>query len=553
MAKYKNVDQTQIKNVVTYIRVSSSDQIENFSLETQQEDLMKLITYKGYNLVEKFKDPGVSGKNIIKRPDFQRMIEFIKERANTPEKIDCILVWKLSRFSRNSLDLMNSLKILEELDCHLMADKDSLNTFNEMGRTIIKLLGIFAELERDNIANNVKAGMKTGALQGHWMGGSPPYGYKTVPKTDNKASTLAIHEEEAQIVQQIFTMYAEGKGYAQIAKFLNLNQKVTTRKGSLWTFATIQHMLDNPVYIGQIRYGSFTDWNKNGRKGLTNPEDVIKTKGLHESIISEKVWSQVRAIRQERGKKSEHVRETKHLLSGLILCPTCGTPMVANNINRKNKDGSVKTNRYYQCGRYNNSKSCKPNLVLKDAIDSQVKNEFYRFIQNPKLAEIVSEKLNQNIDTSEFELNIEKGSKEIRKLTSRIEKAYDLLIDNEADQSLSDEMLKKRIQDMQEQITELQDDIDINAGKIDLIQNEKQIVSGIVQSLQALTDVFDEISLERQKSLLKYFIKSIHVFDDEDINRRSKLKSINLRFSKEDLGRLDLDEQKSVWFTCDTV
>lgn len=547
-----NTDE-MIKNVVIYTRVSSAEQVEGFSLETQVEDLEKFIAYKGYTLLEKFQDRGISAKDIENRDDYKKMMKYIKTNAKGPNKVDAIIVWKLSRFSRNSLDLQQALQELEQLNCHLIAEKDGLNTFNDMNKVILKLLGIFAELERTNIANNVRSGMKKGAQEGNWMGGVAPYGYKNVPKTSPDGSTLEINDQEAAILRKIFKLYADNNGYAKIADILNNKLMVKTRRNNYWTFNTISQILDNPVYIGMIQYGKHTDWNRKGRSGKNKPEAIMIVKGKHEALIDMETWEKVRAIRDERGFKPVKTRKAEHLLSGKILCPSCNTPMVSNVVSKKRDDGSVRNNYYYQCGRYNNTKACKPNLVKKEVVDEQVKKLLFEFSRSSELQNLVLDRMNKSLNYNEQTDIIDRSAKELKSIESKIDNAYEILLEEDSKNIISKEKIKEKISLLEEKKQNLKQNIAQAEDRILVIKNDGNIAKDISFMLSNLESFFDKASIEKQKQVMDYLIKYITVHNDPDINKRSMINKIILQFSSEEIEKINFDTRNNVWFTCDMV
>lgn len=543
----------RIKNVVIYTRVSSAEQVEGFSLETQVEDLEKFIAYKGFTLLERFQDRGFSAKDIENRSDYKRMMNYIKSNAKGPNKVDAIIVWKLSRFSRNSLDLQQALQELEQLNCHLIAEKDGLNTFNDMNKVILKLLGIFAELERTNIANNVRSGMKKGAQEGHWMGGVAPFGYMTIPKTTQDDSTLKIHDVEASVVRKIFELYAKNNGLAKIADLLNNKLMIKTRRNCLWTYNTITQILDNPVYIGMIQYGKHSDWNRKGRAGKNSIDNIVLVKGKHDAIINTETWNAVRAIKEERGFKPEKTRKTEQLLSGKILCPVCGTPMVSTITSKKREDGTIRNNYYYQCGRYNNTKACKPNLVKKDIIDEQVKQLLFDFAKSPNLHELVIKKMNKSLDYSELTETISRSEKEMKSIEQKIKNGYEILLEVGSKNTLSKEKIIAQITMLEEKMSALKQNISQANDRILIIKNEVKIGKDISYMLSNLESFFEKASLEKQKQVMDYLIKQIIVNNDPDINKRSMIDKIILQFSTEEIVGLNFDNKNNVWFTYDTV
>ncbi len=537
----------KIKRVVLYTRVSSKIQIPGFSLDNQKDKLLEEVRSKKYTVVEHFEDAGISGKNTKIRPAFNRMMKLVAEKSKSNDSIDAILVYKLSRFSRSLRDLANNLDILKEHDCHLISVDDGQSTLGKQNRAFMLMLGIFAEMERENIVDNAKDGMRKGALSGHWMGGVAPYGFKTVPKINNDTSTLAINEDEAKYVRIIFDMYAKGQGYSRIVRHLNDVLNIKTRKGNLFNYSLIQQMLDNPVYAGKIRYNRYEEWNRdleeNERKRKKSDKIVI-VEGKHEAIIDTETWENVRSEREKRGGQRKKKRDGKHLLSGKVLCPQCGTPMVSNSSQRTNKDGTKVNNFYYMCGKYNNTRKCKPNLIRKDIVDEQFKTAMFEIAKSPKLHDIIAEKLNKSLDIEEHQEVIERCEKEIEEYLRQEQKYKDEFIQNRKGQGIfSDEELRENIMELQRMIEKNKQLIKTNQSRITIKENDFKISEDISKLMQNFEAIFEASELELQRELIKYLVHSIEVHDSKNNIERSQIKSMKLQFNGDEIATLGFENE----------
>lgn len=238
------------KNAVIYTRVSTNMQIDGFSLDGQLEEIGEYCKRNNLNIIGEYKDEGKSGKSTENRPYFNRMMHDI----SINKKIDTVVVWKLSRLSRNMNDLTNVIELFEEHNVNLESVNDNIDTSGKGGKLILYITGIIAEMERDGIIENCKMGMKQRALEGEWNGGRV-FGYRTKYYEDTdkkKKSKLEIVEEEAIIVREIFKLFVNEKwGYSKIANSFN-NRGLRTRENNYWSKQCIKQIIDNPVYVGKI-------------------------------------------------------------------------------------------------------------------------------------------------------------------------------------------------------------------------------------------------------------------------------------------------------------
>lgn len=239
-------EEKKIKNVILYLRVSTQEQTKNFSIKAQKTELTQYCKAFNYNIIDTYIDAGISAKNFDDRESFKKMIRDIE---NNPSAYDAVLIWKLSRISRDSADLNQLIKHLHQRDIYLVSKEDGIDTSKPMGKVMAQVLGAIVEMERETILTQAKSGMKQRAREGKWNGGVV-LGYKS----ENKQ--LVIDEKESKTVKTIFDLYTnKGWGYSKICGYLNTRlEEHPTKRGSSWSYQTIKGVLDNPVYISKIRW-----------------------------------------------------------------------------------------------------------------------------------------------------------------------------------------------------------------------------------------------------------------------------------------------------------
>ncbi|WP_234879669.1 recombinase family protein [Bacillus altitudinis] len=269
----------QVKNVAIYCRVSTEEQsTEGYSISAQLHTLRQYADMYNMTVVEEYVDEGISGKNIKGRPAMQRLVSDVPKG-----KFQAVLVWKISRLSRNMLDTLVLLDQFEKNSIKFISYSENFDTGSPIGRLVVQLMASIAEMERNTLSENVKLGMTQRAREGLWNGGII-LGYDSIKKE------LLINEEEAKIVQLIFTLYAEGKGLKAIANHINKSGYLTKR-GKHFSINGIATILDNHVYIGKIRWLQVENWDTQRRKGK-NPNPLL-VDGKHQPIISQELWSVV--------------------------------------------------------------------------------------------------------------------------------------------------------------------------------------------------------------------------------------------------------------------
>lgn len=318
-----------LKEVCAYVRVSTDKQ-EELSPDSQIRLIKEYAQSHGMLLTHIYREEhGISGKDADKRPAFQEMIAACKDKSHP---YDAILLWKFSRFARN-IDESTYYKSVLRKKCNVDVISISEPIMEGMyGRLIEMVIEWSDEFYLYNLSGEVMRGMTQNALQGGYNA-TAPIGYNK-----EKGKVPIVNPDEALIVRKIFDLFVnQRKSRADIASLLN-KQNITTKRGGKWETRTISYVLENPFYIGKVRWNYF-DRSKNHRK---KPEDVILADGQHEAIISDELFAETgrllameRAIKKSYGAKRSVVA-TKHWLSGMIKCSFCGGSLGYNRGYAKN-------------------------------------------------------------------------------------------------------------------------------------------------------------------------------------------------------------------------
>jgi Site-specific recombinases, DNA invertase Pin homologs len=254
------------------MRVSTEDQVkEGFSINAQKEKLTKYAEVNDWDIYDYYIDEGVSGKNIKNRPEMSRLIKDVNN-----DKIRNILVYKLDRLTRNVSDLINLIDLFEKQNCAFNSQTEKIDTSNAVGRMFVKMLGIFAEFERENLAERVAFGYEQKTREGNYTNTNGVYGYNYII-----GKGLEVNEDEKEIVKDIYESYLSGNSMLSICKKLN-TEKISTKRGGIWAGSTIRSILTNPLYIGKIRYS------------VNNKSKQFEVAGKNiETILDEKLWKAV--------------------------------------------------------------------------------------------------------------------------------------------------------------------------------------------------------------------------------------------------------------------
>lgn len=402
------MDDKKTSRVGIYARVSTEEQAEHgYSIDAQLDTLRKFCQQYGKVVVDEYVDRGVSGKEMTKRHELKRLLKDADDK-----KLDEILVWKLNRLSRKTKDLLEIVDRLSRNNVCFRSYSENFENETPAGRLTFQMLGVIGEFERNTIVENVKMGMKQRARTGKWNGGAA-LGYRSVeidePARKGKATVLEIVPEEAITVRKIFNLYASGRGFRSIANELN-HEGHRTKKGNTFGTDSVREILSNPLYVGNIRYNRFEGWSEKRRRGK-NSKPII-AEGKHEAIVDEVLWERVQALLAEKSKVSPRTFDGVSLLTGLIRCPECGTPMVASRTTNYLKDGTKVVRRYYSCGQFRSKGSsvCRANSVNADYAEKYVIGRLKEVLSQPTLlkdiVDLVNDKRSNSIGPLKQELQI---------------------------------------------------------------------------------------------------------------------------------------------------
>lgn len=203
----------KMKKCYIYTRVSTSMQVEGYSLDAQKEKLKWYAEFQNMTIAGEYSDEGKSGKSVEGRPEFLRMLSDIEDGK---DKVEFVLVFKLSRFGRNAADVLNSLQRMQDYGVNLICVEDGIDSSKDSGKLMISVLSAVAEIERENILVQTMEGRRQKAREGKWNGGFAPYGYKL------ENGELLIEEDEAETIRLIYDKYIHtSMGIAAIAAYLN--------------------------------------------------------------------------------------------------------------------------------------------------------------------------------------------------------------------------------------------------------------------------------------------------------------------------------------------
>ena len=324
-----------------------------------------------------FQDEGYSGGNI-NRPSFTKMMKQIENN-----EFDAVCIYKLDRFSRNVGDFANTYSILEKTETAFLSVTESYDTTNPMGKAMMSVAVVFAQLERETTAERIRDNLYELSKTGRWLGGTTPTGYKSQKisadiKIDGKKRTaykLEIIPEEAEIVKLIFNKYTEEKSLTKVVSYL-LKNGIKSKTNTDYSRFAVKAILENSVYapndikiydyFNELGSEIFSEKSEfNGKHGMMvyNKTNQVSGKahskkdtkewvvaiGKHKPLVSSDMWLEAQSLLNENSSKSyRKPKSTTAVLSGLLCCGECGAFMRPKADNRR-KTPEGETRFTYKC------------------------------------------------------------------------------------------------------------------------------------------------------------------------------------------------------------
>jgi site-specific DNA recombinase len=352
-----------IYKAALYCRISREDEngsSQSESIKNQIDFLTKYALDQGWNIIDVYTDDGYTGTNF-ERPGFQRMIKDAEAG-----RVNLIATKDMSRLGRDYIETGRFIeRYFPENNIRYVAVNDGIDTFEETGgNDMSPFKSVINDMYAKDISKKVRSVFKNKVAAGKFIGAFAPYGYRKDPAD---RSRLVIDETAAAVIKRIFDMYLGGKGLTAIAHILNAegvptpssykseycNYKNRNSKNTLWGFATIRVILNNPTYAGNLSQGKYRKVSYKSEKLVSVKKDNwAVVENTHEPIVSMEDFEMARQMMKRKVNTEFICRKPPRLLSGFLKCGSCGAYMALE----KGKNGIE----YYICSGYkkNTSKYC---------------------------------------------------------------------------------------------------------------------------------------------------------------------------------------------------
>ncbi len=408
----------------------SVERSDSISIESQIEFCSYELRGQPYQV---YADRGFSGKDTD-RPAFIRMMADIE-----CGRIGKVVVYKLDRISRSVLDFSSMMERFGKHKVEFISTMEKFDTSSPMGRAMLSICIVFAQLERETIQRRVADAYFSRSQKSLYMGGRVPYGFRLIPTVVGgvRTSRYETVREEAEQIKLIYALYSDPESsYADVVRCLS--ERTLTKRGHPWGRTHLAPLLKNPVYV-RADLSVYRFFRDRGVEMVNPPEDFIGTNGCyyyknkesdadsgylvlapHEGIVPAELWLKCRSKCQEKTLLRPCQKAKNTWLAGKIKCALCGYALI-------DKHYASSGRRYLLCSNRMNAKTCPgPGTIYSEEIELLVSDEIER-----KLASFgtLSDPKAKIPDSHLLALNVElaKVENEILSLTRRISNADDTI------------------------------------------------------------------------------------------------------------------------------
>ncbi|MGR6761266.1 recombinase family protein [Paenibacillus sp. T2-29] len=483
----EGIQSIQKKKVAAYCRVSTDSEEQKESYTNQVNHYTQYIQNNlEWEMADIYADEGITGTSTKNRTHFNRMIQDARNG-----KLDLILVKSISRFARNTLDLLKYVRELKSLGVAVFFERENINTLDTTGEVLLTILSSLAQDESRNISENSRWGILRGFQNGKVFCNTNRFlGYDK-----DEHGELVINEPEAEIVRRIYEEYLDGKSYQAIARGLMRDHIKTVTGGDTWWDSSITLILTNEKYYGALLQQKTVTVDFLTHKRIRNKgqEQQYLIENNHEPIVSKEIFEAVQKEKERRAKLKGSVMgeskrySSKYALSSKVYCGCCGAIFKRRTWNSNNPSKKV----VWQCKTYVNEGkvACDAKSVDEPVLHSAFVRLFNRMYENKKgfmktlkanIESVLSSKVGQ-----EPLLDIEG---QMQQLKSDLKELVNLKLRNQIDEIVYNEETNR----LSSELNELRQQMLILEEEEDQKEKTKERVDEIIQLLSSRQDILEQ-------------------------------------------------------------
>lgn len=512
-----------------YLRLSrdDGDNVESQSITNQRTLLTTFLknSKEHFAIINEYVDDGYSGSNF-NRPAWKQLMMDVNNKI-----IDTIITKDLSRMGRDYISMGQYIeREFPEKGIRYIAKDDDIDTLYETpGLEYLQFKLMFNDLYLKDVSKKIRRVVITKKENGEYLGWKGVYGYKRDPKDKHK---LIIDEEVRPIIEKMFNLCLEGYSPRQIANrfseegipnpstYAKLNRGHKTTSSHLWCSRTIEELLINPTYIGNLTQGRRKKINYKTKKEVRVPkEDWIIVENTHEGIIDKKVFETVQNLLL----KNKHKQNTRkvELLQGFLKCKECNHVI---SINRSRDD----KRKYCTCSFYmthSKFKLCTPHCCnyekLEKLVLDDIRENCKRYVDSSDFENIVSKAKNKMDSTNILTKQLEQMRTKRKQILSYIDKIYDDKLNCIIDIDMYNRISKKyknELDKLSKQIIETEKKIsniipkDVKKERVEIILKIQEYLNIDYPNRALISNLIDNIFLRQDKTIeIHYKFKCMNI------------------------------------------
>lgn len=490
----KNKHDIKDIRAAVYIRYSSENQRDGYSVEYQLDECKKYIENQGFVFEKSYIDEAVSGKSADKRTAFFELLADVKNGM-----YDVVIVYKYSRFARNLLEATLYRQQIEKNGAKLISAMERIDDSTPEGRMMRNIIMTMDEYYSDNLSTFVQSSMYTAAKSGKYLGGILPYGFSV-----NENGEFIENKAEADIVRRVFELRASGAMPADILRIFR-DEGIRGRNGKPFTQQLLNKIVRSEKYIGVYKYAV---------KGY----EPIRIENAFAPIVPRDLWDKVQHVVDNLNvKRAAKGRSRKNIypLTGKIFCACCGEPFTGNS-----KGNGLA---YYTCRGQDKLQICKNGSVKKDVLENYVFGKIKELILSEnhidEITNIVYQKF-KNDDAGNIDAEISDLKKEKADIERKLENLLDLMLDG----TISKDILQKKSAALQDELKIVESALKSKEYTAAETVTYDGIHAFLVDMIKQLENADDHV----KKAIASQFVESITV-DENSINVRLTVSPFILR------------------------
>lgn len=475
------------RRVAVYIRYSSENQRDGYSVEYQLDECMKYIDENNMIFVKAYVDEAVSGKSTDNRNGFFGMINDVKKG-----EYDAVVVYKYSRFARNLVEATLYRQQIEKAGAQLISAMERIDDSTPEGRMMRNIIMVMDEYYSDNLATFVRSAQYLAAKNGKIMGAIAPLGLKY-----NDEGTLSINEEEAPAVRLIFKMFADGSSQAAILRQLDA-LGYRTRKGIPYKSSTLSGILTNEKYIGRYSIE------------LEGYEKIVHENAF-DALIDKNTWHIVQErLNKKRAEKEAkpRLRKRSYPLTGKIVCKHCHHNYIGCAKGHEIVKGVRVDYNYYVCKGKDDKRICKNKNIRKERLEGYVFEQIRKNLLNENVIEKIAAET-YNILTTD-QVPTADDLKTLRTEKKKIETKLEKLLDGFIDGVIPKSVLERKSASLTEQVNA----IDKQITRLEIAQASVVTIDKVRAHLKSLMYNLESGDPDLQKAVVDQTVHKIYISEN---------------------------------------